>query len=968
MGFLTSQCRSRVAWLGLIALAEFSCATASPRFSQEVAASFAHDSMRRLETPAVIVYYPLEGKAAAERIAARMGECLTSLRSRVKDPAERPKALLFLTSSNFNNAYVTGLYLGEPLHTVLPLHMTSELFHYFNLGVGDVGDIGCHELVHFVQLEQTGGFFHALNTVFGNLLPPNAFTESWFLEGIAQYYEGRLGRATGRPHSAFYRNMFASGVALRKGRLSAGDLNANQRELLPLSGAYLTGLHFVEYLAELYGEGKLWELIDLQGRSVLSPLAVTLRFKAIYGKSVGALFDDFTASLQAKLEVRTRPADQQVVAADVGYVVRIAANPEDGTVARVTAGVDEVARLTVTERGGATRFSHPLARFLPGRPWVSLRPSEVSGMGFSADGRWLYLMHDDTTEVGDDVGQLVELDAHTGALGRTWDGLHGNGGSISPDGRFYTFVEIVGDTGNLVELDLEHRTTRPLTHFTGQETLATPAYSPDGTRIAFARYQADGFDLYVLEQEGKLLRLTDDAAFNYAPKWLDGSQLLFVREHQGHLQAHRYDLATRKIGLVSHAPYIALDPSPAGAGEIVFANREGWGWSLDRAPLQTTEVEPGPALGTSPPPALTVESDRAYSALDHLFVPSLRLPFAYALPLQTSKGIVWDQLYALSLEGRDRLSFHNWAVNALFSLPSRDNAVSFEYGNQLLAPWFSQVRVARSQSGATTDLQGGLSFSRSFWTTPVAIGLEALDRKVVGDPGDPDARVQMIGPGVSFDHLASESTLYGGTQRALGFSGALTYFSQALGSSFDLLDAALGLTLAPRVPLLKRNSLVFSGRARMLAGAPPGLLRVGGIARGTVLASGNRRQGYPGPGVLLPGLAFSEALRGYEDYAVRATEVAIAGARYRYPLIIDHGWASTLYLLPSLFLRQVDLEAFGQVAALDNPGVPLLRSAGGAVAFRTTIGQVASITLYYQLAARFDEHLSPLHLFGFALE
>ena len=80
------------------------------------------------------------------------------------------------------------------------------------------------------------------------------------------------------------------------------------------------------------------------------------------------------------------------------------------------------------------------------------------------------------------------------------------------------------------------------------------------------------------------------------------------------------------------------------------------------------------------------------------------------------------------------------------------------------------------------------------------------------------------------------------------------------------------------------------------------------------------------------------------------------------------GWASTLYLLPSLFLKQIDFEAFGVAAHTDNPTDPWLRAAGGGVFLRATMMQELPITLFYQVAARFDENLPPLHLFGLAFE
>ncbi|HEX9508813.1 MAG TPA: hypothetical protein VF947_10415, partial [Myxococcales bacterium] len=97
-----------------------------------------------------------------------------------------------------------------------------------------------------------------------------------------------------------------------------------------------------------------------------------------------------------------------------------------------------------------------------------------------------------------------------------------------------------------------------------------------------------------------------------------------------------------------------------------------------------------------------------------------------------------------------------------------------------------------------------------------------------------------------------------------------------------------------------------------------------------------------------------------------ATSAAIAGARYQYHLIIDQGTASLLYLLPSFFVRQIDLDLFVEAAWLNNPAARTHRAAGGALFLRTTLGGLP-ISLFYQFAARFDDRLRPLHLFGLSL-
>jgi hypothetical protein len=962
----------RPVWLAPL-LALTACAALQPRFTQNVEASFAHQPMRKLTTPSLELYYPEHRRETALRIAARLESCVEKLRQLPVTQKPRDRAVIVLTDSVFNNAYVQPLSLGIPQQMVLPDHMTLELFNWFELGVSEIEDISCHESVHYIQMQQTDGLFGALNLVTGGIWQPNVFTESWFLEGLATYYEGRLDKEVGRPHSMFWRGLFDSGVAARGGRLDPGFLDSEHRDTLPFGGNYLVGQRFVEYLARTYGDGKLWEFVDLQGHSIASPLSVTLRFRSIYGKTIGSAFDDFTAEL-AKTPLRERPPQEQVLYDDVGYLARMAGSPADGALAIVAVKRDEPTRLTVYESTGAVRFTRRLTLILPPRPWIDADPSEVSGMVFSRDGRWLYVMSADTSSDGGFESRLWRVDAHTGDVGRTWSGLDGFGGSLSPDGKAYVYVGFAGDSANLVRLDLDTKAQARLTSFVGRESLGAPSWGPDG-RIAFSRWMGEGWDLWTVSPEGVLARVTRGGAFNYGAQWLDAEHLLALGAHDGRWQVQRISVSSGESAWLSDAPYIALDPVARG-DRVVFLNRTAWSWSVDSVPLP---ADPPASLPPETPPANAeqlippIVADEAYSPFDHLLVPSLRLPIAYIFPTQSAtnpSALDWGNVFAAaSLYGSDRLDLHSYAVNLTYYSPTHQLGVAAGYGNNLAAPWFTQLSVARVADDSVRDLEAFLSTSRTFWTTPVSIGVQALDRTTYLFGGGPE-RERFVGPSASASYFAAEATAYGGTQRGLGVSVAAAYYPAALGGTFDMADLRGEVDGFIPLPLLKRHSLLVTLAGRALPGAPAGLLRVGGVPDGTLLGTwhfqGNASDGSP---INLPqDLAFSEAVRGYEDYALRGTEAAIGGLRYRIPLVLDVGTTTVAYVLPSFFLRQIDFEAFGSAIAIDSTQGRYHRAAGAALLVRTLLGQTQPITLYAQWAYRFDDGLDPLFLTGIALE
>ncbi|MDC0707971.1 hypothetical protein POL68_05765 [Stigmatella sp. ncwal1] len=1046
---MSTRCHWQGGWVFLACLLMASgCATVSPRFSQEVQASFVRDDMRKLTTRSLEMYYPEPLRPTALRIAARVEACVDRLRELTRSKRPRDKLLIYLTSAGFNNAYVVSDLASIPQQMVMPAHMSLELFNLMDLGGSELGDVGCHEAVHYVQMQQVEGFWYGVNLTTGGIFQPNIFTESWFLEGLATYYEGHFDRETGRPHSPIWHGWFDAVAQARGGNLNPGHLSPENREMDPFGGNYLTGSHFVAWLAKTYGEQKLWELVQEQGSSWFSPFGVTLRFRHVYGKTLGGLFDEFSASVKKELVVRERPASQALHVPDVGYFSRMASSPRDGASAVIQVGRTQTPHLTVYERDGRVRFSRRLTLLLPGRKWISSDPSSMSGLSFTQEGALLYLVAADIDSQGAYLSRLWRVDARTGEVLRTWDLQEGMGGGVIPDGTGYVFVDVKGDTANLARLNLESGQTEPLTRFEGHLSLGPPSVSPDGQRVAFPMRGPQGWDLALREPTGDVRWLTRDGLFNYSPHWVDDDLLLFLREHDGRLQAHTLRLSTGEIVRITDAPHLVMDAHPVGNGQVAFLNREGYSFTLDRAPLAPiddaappvlaallpvtpvppappeavaetppaeappaeaapssdtpgveTPVSPPPVPSEEPPALLAAEAepqatfalaepppapgqdvhvlaDRPYSSLEGLLVPELRIPVVLLYQEEDTEDLRISGL--LSIAGQDRLGFHAYAFNAAFDSGTTTPSLTFSYGNALLAPWYLLTGVGYAQTEEDQEfrdetftlrqkeLQASMSLSRSFWTTPVALGFIGLRRRYeyVGVPSS-SVLTTLFGPSFATAYFAGEGTSYGGTQRGLGLSLSGALYPKSFGSDVTMgdvrveADAYLG-----GLPFLGRDNLLLSVAGRFLPGAPRELLEVGGLAVGNTLYRSRETDGQ-GPGIpwqYQPGLSFSEYLRGYEDYTITARHAVIGNAQYRYRVIIDHGWTSLLYLLPSLFISQFELEGFGAWARTD--WKDNFRAAGGAARLRFTLGQTVPISVYYQYAHRFDAGRQPLHFVG----
>jgi hypothetical protein len=739
------------------------------RFPTDVQTAIAHDDMRRLETERFIIYYPAARRALVDRFLVRADRCARTLHEHALKKG-LAKIIIVMPDAAFNNAFVAPSALGYEEVSVIPTFSTLDFTTSFGLPP-DPGAIACHEIVHYVQFQQTKGFWGVMNRLFGALYTPQLGYDPWFAEGLATHYEARLSPGLGRPVWPIFTGMFAAAYAGRG--INSGELSAFARNA-PVGHHYLVGSMFVRFLVERYGERPLWMTIDKQA-SALTGWFFTGTFSHGFSVSFGNLLDEFEMWIDRVFPARQVPPAQRRLAT-IGNDARYARG-RDGTEAWVAEDVDAPPRLTIRSARGETLFDENLVEIVPPRELAIADPLLTSGLSITADGGEVWFSAVDLGAIYQ-VTRLVRWRRADGKLSEVATNL-GPGATIDPTGRTYYYCEVDGDRWSLAAYDVKTGARRKLVDMKPGTYVVGAQISPDGTRLAANVWDGTAFVIWIVDAATGAI--VDTITGNGTPVF-DGSfasdgRPMWLGVVDGRFQAFVDGVQA------TDAPYAVLAPREAN-GTIRFLDRERWDWQLaevpapapapapapdEEAPGEPTAEgappgEPAPApdpgpdpvpapdpgpdpipdpapapevgavaeppapspaapppapatptvalypstpLPTSPADAVTVQSDEPYSVFDHLFFPQLRSPVILVQSARPHVGLL--------LGGGDRLGLQRWSLAGYYQ-PGNEQpryGASVAYLNHMLAPLY---------------IVGGASFLD--WINPVA---DELDPDVTYD-------------------------------------------------------------------------------------------------------------------------------------------------------------------------------------------------------------------------------------------
>ena len=113
------------------------------------------------------------------------------------------------------------------------------------------------------------------------------------------------------------------------------------------------------------------------------------------------------------------------------------------------------------------------------------------------------------------------------------------------------------------------------TILSSSEPLMSPAWSPDGTRLAYVSFEQKRSMVYIQNiADGKRIKVAESKGINSAPAWSpDSTRLALVLSREGNPEIYVLNLADQKLRRLTQNPAIDTEPawSPDGR-EIIFTS------------------------------------------------------------------------------------------------------------------------------------------------------------------------------------------------------------------------------------------------------------------------------------------------------------------------------------------------------------------------------------------------------------
>ncbi len=901
---------------------------------------------RTVESEHFIVNYWAPLDDVARRVAV-VAERAHKVLAPVLDHAPAEKTLIYLTDDiDSANGFASVLPRNAiQLYATAPSGF-SELDDYDDWLYGLVA----HEYTHILHLDTMEGLPNIYNSIFGKTWAPNQIMPRWVIEGIATYEESKRtagGRNRGTRFDEQIRIAWLGDYDLRLDQVSGAP-----RQYPRGNAAYIYGSHFLQYIFDRFGDDTMREMSHTSG-SYAPPFAVNRQIAKVVGEPFTELYGEWKHYLRDRYSLQVMAAERR------GLVTgrALTATGETNLYPQYSADGREIYWLA------SDGYALPKVRAMPvGKDASSARDIlQIDALGpidLLPDGSFVYEQGRQFRAVYG-YEDLFRYDPKTGQTIRLTTGRRARTPAVSPDGRHLAYSQNERSESVLAVMNLApDAPATVLWRGSRYDQAYQPAWSPDGTRIAFSAWRHGGLrDILIVDvATGAVDEVTHDRAIDLHPHWSpDGSFVYFASDRTGISNIYAFDVRDRTTWQVTNVLGSAFSPvpSPDGTRLAFVASVPKGGYDVFELAVDRGAWLPArDYVDDRPPPVeirdeeTAVSAPRPYRALETL------APRVWTLQLDTATGNA-----NLQTSGSDAVGLHGWALAVGLDYEQGDTNLGASYGYFGLWP---ALRVA----GARTLVERGgwrvdgvnRSYKEEDWSGTLSVGIPFESRPssswTLSLDYDVDWFRLVEAPEVDLDPNMHVPT-HPPTDYVQAGIGTRVSFSTIRGTTFGLgpqrgFDGSVGLRFDhPALGGTYRNVTVSysADRYQKLWGKTPvllmrltGALRTGDLARfGTYGLGGVPAQDVARAIVESTRTGSTGFLRGYPARTIAGNQFHLLNLEYRQELwAVEHGLAT----LP-VYLRRLHFAIFSDTGTAFDGRFELSRD------IRTSVGAALRLDAFF---------------------
>ena len=161
----------------------------------------------------------------------------------------------------------------------------------------------------------------------------------------------------------------------------------------------------------------------------------------------------------------------------------------------------------------------------------------------------------------------------------------------SPDGKRVAYVSFESGRTAIYFQELATGKRQMVLNMKGSNS--APAFSPDGKRLAFVHSESGNPDIFVLDlASGNVSRLTDHYAIDTEPQWMnDNRTIVFTSSRAGGPQVYSLDTSSREVKRLTFQGNYNARPRVTDDGrKLIYVHREGDGFHIASQDLASGNV------------------------------------------------------------------------------------------------------------------------------------------------------------------------------------------------------------------------------------------------------------------------------------------------------------------------------------------------------------------------------------------